>query len=49
MLGDFPKAIEETALPNGDTHKELATRYLSSKITQDGFARLLLDLLTKSA
>lgn len=30
-------------------HQELMTKFHASKVTQKGFARLLLELLTKSA
>jgi type I restriction enzyme, R subunit len=49
MLGDFPKAVEDAVLASGDVHQELMTKFLASKVTQKGFARLLLELLTKSA
>lgn len=49
MLGDFPKAVEDAVLASGDVHQELMTKFLASKVTQNGFARLLLELLTKSA
>jgi len=49
MLGDFPKAVEEAVLASGDAHHELMAQYLSSKTIQTGFARLLLEMLSKSA
>jgi hypothetical protein len=35
--------------PRFSGHQELMTQFLASKVTQKGFARLLLELLTKSA
>lgn len=49
MLGDFPKAVEEAVLASGDAHHELMAQFLSSKAVQTGFARLLLEMLSKSA
>jgi type I site-specific restriction-modification system R (restriction) subunit len=49
MLGDFPKAVEEAVLASGDAHHELMAQFLSSKTVQTGFARLLLEMLSKSA
>jgi type I restriction enzyme R subunit len=49
MLGDFPKAVEEAVLASGDAHKELMTQFLANKSVQTGFARLLLEMLSKSA
>ena len=49
MLGDFPKAVEEAVLASGDAHHELMARFLSSKTIQTGFARLLLEMLSKTA
>jgi type I restriction enzyme R subunit len=49
MLGDFPKAVEEAVLASGDAHHELMTQFLANKAVQTGFARLLLEMLSKSA
>ena len=49
MLGDFPKAVEEAVLANHDAHENLTAQYLSSKSVQLGLARLLLEMVTKSA
>ena len=49
MLGDFPKAVEESVLASGDAHTELMTQYLSNKAIQLGFGKLILEMLTKSA
>lgn len=49
MLGDFPKAVEEAVLASGDAHQELMTQFLANKTVQKGFARLLLEILAKSA
>jgi type I restriction enzyme, R subunit len=49
MLGDFPKAVEEAVLGSGDAHHELMTQFLASKPLQNGFARLLLEMLSKTA
>jgi len=49
MLGDFPKAVEEAVLASGDAHHELMSQFLSNKSVQTGFARLLLEMLSKTA
>jgi type I restriction enzyme R subunit len=49
MLGDFPKAVEEAVLASGDAHQELMTQFLANKTVQKGFARLLLEILAKTA
>jgi len=49
MLGDFPKAVEEAVLSSGDAHNELMTQFLSNKAVQQGFGKLILEMLTKSA
>jgi len=49
MLGDFPKAVEEAVLASGDAHQELMTQFLANKTVQTGFARLLLEMLAKTA
>jgi type I restriction enzyme R subunit len=49
MLGDFPKAVEEAVLASGDAHHELMSQYLANKTVQHGFARILLEILSKSA
>jgi type I restriction enzyme, R subunit len=49
MLGDFPKAVEEAVLASGDAHQELMAQFLANKNVQIGFARILLEMLSKSA
>lgn len=49
MLGDFPKAVEEAVLSSGDAHHELMSQFLANKAVQTGFARMLLEILSKSA
>jgi len=49
MLGDFPKAVEEAVLASGDAHHELMSQFLANKNVQIGFARILLEMLSKSA
>lgn len=49
MLGDFPKAVEEAVLASGDAHHELMHQFLANKEVQHGFARILLEILSKSA
>ena len=49
MLGDFPKAVEDAVLASGDAHQELMAQFLANKTVQKGFARLLLEILAKSA
>ncbi len=49
MLGDFPKAVEEAVLASGDAHHELMAQFLANKSVQVGFARMLLEMLSKSA
>ena len=49
MLGDFPKAVEDAVLASGDAHQELMAQFLANKVVQKGFARLLLEILAKTA
>jgi type I restriction enzyme R subunit len=49
MLGDFPKAVEDAVLASDDARQDLVAQYLASKPTQNSFARLLLEILAKTA
>ena len=49
MLGDFPKAVEEAVLASGDAHHELMSQFLANRNVQIGFARMLLEMIGKSA
>ncbi|MCZ6804434.1 MAG: type I restriction endonuclease [Proteobacteria bacterium] len=47
MLGDFPQAVEDAVIDSMDVHQALAEKLLANKNIQEGFARLLLELLMK--
>jgi type I restriction enzyme R subunit len=49
MLGDFPQAVLDAVLASGDAHHEIMSQFLANKNTQIGFARMLLEMLSKSA
>lgn len=49
MLGDFPGAVEDAVIDSMDVHSGLAEKFLASKLVQEGFARLLLQMLTNKS
>lgn len=47
MRGDYPKAVVSAVLDHMDANGELSERVLENDQIKEGFARLVLDLLTK--
>jgi len=47
MLGDFPAIITDAIIGSMDSHSAMAEQVLSNKQIQQGFARLVLDLVYK--
>jgi type I restriction enzyme R subunit len=46
MLGDFPGAVLDAVIDSRNTHNDLAMQYLSDEKIAEGFARLLLNMLS---
>ena len=49
MLGDFPKAIDDAIMESGEAHQNQMMQLLSDPLKSAGFAKVVFDLLTRSA
>ncbi len=48
LLGDFPVALNNAVMDSGEAHQNLMEQYLSDPARQDGFRRLIFELLLAS-
>lgn len=47
MLGDFPGALDEAVMESGEAHQNQMMQYLNSKELQEGFRRVVFDMLLR--
>lgn len=46
-LGDFAGALDDAVMGSGQAHQNQMMQYLNSKELQEGFGRLVFDMLLK--
>ncbi len=46
LLGDFPAAVDEAVMSSSEAHQQQMMQYLNSPELQEGFRRVLFDLLS---